>query len=47
LQRLHTSKPLHRAFAPPKRLMRILRSIVEPTADLVPIGGANFFHAAE
>ena len=24
--------------------MRILSAIVEPTADLVPIGGANFFH---
>jgi hypothetical protein len=24
--------------------MRILRSIVEPATDLVPIGGANFFH---
>src|SRR5208282_1655576 len=29
---------LHRPFASPKRLMRILCAIVEPTADLVPLG---------
>ena len=32
LQRLHASKPLHRPFASPKRLMRIFRAIVERTA---------------
>src|SRR5271166_3519210 len=35
LQRLHASKPLHRPFPSSERLMRILRSIVEPTADLI------------
>ena len=44
LQRLHTSKPLHRALSSSKRLMRILRPVVEAATDLVPIGGANFFH---
>src|SRR5690348_11968484 len=38
LQRLQTSKALHRPFASPKRLMRILSPIVEPTADFVPLG---------
>jgi hypothetical protein len=38
LQRLLTSKALHRPFASPKRLMRILCAIVEPTADLVLLG---------
>jgi hypothetical protein len=38
LQRLLTSKALHRPFAPPKRLMGIFCAIVEPTADLVPLG---------
>jgi hypothetical protein len=38
LQRLQTSKALHRPFASPKRLMRILCAIVEPTADLVSLG---------
>src|SRR5271154_6817649 len=38
LQRLQTSKALHRPFASPKRLMRIFRAIVEPTANLVPLG---------
>jgi hypothetical protein len=33
LQRLRTSKALHRLFASPIRLMRILCAIVEPTAD--------------
>jgi hypothetical protein len=37
LQRLQTSKALHRPFASPKRLMGILCAIVEPTADLVPL----------
>ena len=37
LQRLLTSKALHRPFASPKRLMGILCPIVEPTADLVPL----------
>ena len=39
MQRLHTSKPLHRPLASSKRLVRILRPIVEARADLVPIGG--------
>jgi hypothetical protein len=38
------SKPLHRPLPSSKRLMRILRPIVEAATDLVPIGGANFFH---
>ena len=37
LQRLQTSKPLHRPFAPPKRLMGILRPIIEVVPDLVPL----------
>ena len=38
LQGLRTSKSLHRPFSSSKRLMRILCAIVEPTADLVPLG---------
>src|SRR5208337_5112189 len=44
LQRLRTSKPLHRSFSSSKRLVRILRPIVEAAADLVPIGVAQLFH---
>src|SRR5271155_1504988 len=44
LQRLQTSKQLHRPLSPSKRLMRILRSIVEPTTDLLAIGVADLFH---
>src|SRR5271166_5386171 len=44
LQRLHASKPLHRPFLSSERLMRILRSIVEPTADLLTIGVADLIH---
>ena len=38
LQRLHTSKPLHRSLSSSKWLMRVLRSIIETSADLVPLG---------
>src|SRR5271165_7106550 len=44
LQRLHASKPLHGPFPSSKRLMRILRAIVEPTTDLLPVGIADLFH---
>src|SRR5208282_2859013 len=44
LQRLRTSKPLHRPLSSSKRLVRILRPIVETATDLVPIGGADLFH---
>ena len=44
LQRLHTSKPLHRPLSSSKRLMRILRPIVEAATDLVSIGSADLFH---
>jgi hypothetical protein len=44
LQRLGTSKPLHRSFSSSKRLVRILRPIVEAATDLVPIGGTDLFH---
>ena len=44
LQRLHALKSLHRPFASSKRLMRILRAIVEPTADLLTIGVADLIH---
>ena len=44
LQRLHTSKPLHRSFASSKRLMRILRPIVEATTYLVPIRNSDLVH---
>src|SRR5208337_703620 len=44
LQRLRTSKPLHRPFSSSKRLMRILRAIVEATTDLLAIGVADLFH---
>jgi hypothetical protein len=47
LQRLHTSKPLHRPLSSSKRLMRILRPIVEAATDLVPIGVAQLFHRCE
>jgi hypothetical protein len=36
LQRLHTSKLLHRTLSSSERLMRILRPIVEARADPVP-----------
>jgi hypothetical protein len=35
LQRLHASEPLHGVFSSSKRLMRMLRAIVEPTTDLL------------
>src|SRR5271165_1276135 len=38
------SKPLHGPFSSSKRLMRILRAIVEPTTDLLEIGVADLFH---
>jgi len=38
----HTSKPLHRPLSSSKRLVRILRPIVEAATDLVPIGVADF-----
>ena len=44
LQRLRASKPLHGPFSSSKRLMRILRAIVEPTTDLVAVGVADLFH---
>jgi len=44
LQRLRTSKPLHRPLSSSKRLVRILRPIVEAAPDLVPIGVAQLFH---
>jgi len=44
LQHLHASNPLHRPFSSSKRLMRILRAIVEPTTDLLAIGVADLFH---
>src|SRR5208337_4081318 len=44
LQRLHASKALHGALSSSKRLMRILRSIVEATTDLLAIGVADLFH---
>ena len=37
LQRLHTSKPLHRPLSSSERLMRILRPIVEAATDPVSI----------
>ena len=44
MQRLHASKPLHRPFPSSKRLMRILRAIVEPTTNLLAIGVADLSH---
>ena len=44
LPRLHTSKPLHRPLSSSKRLMRILRPIVEAATDLLPICGTDLFH---
>src|SRR5271170_3130239 len=44
LQRLHSSKQLHRPLSSSKRLMRILRAIVEPTADLLASGVADLSH---
>src|SRR5208337_3153255 len=44
LQRLHTSKALHGALSSSKRLMRILRAIVEPAADFLAIGVADLSH---
>ena len=32
LQRTHSPEPVHRAFASPRRLVQILRPIVDPTA---------------
>ena len=37
-------KPLHRPFSPSKRLMRILRPIVEPTPGLLTVGVADLLH---
>ena len=44
LQRLLTSKPLHRPLLSSKRLARILRLIVETATNLVPICGADLIH---
>ena len=44
MQRLHASKPLHGPFSSSKRLVRILRAIVESAADLVAIGVVDFLH---
>src|SRR5208337_4775369 len=44
LQRLHVSKALHGALSSSKRLMRILRAIVDPATDLLAIGVADLFH---
>ena len=46
LQGLLASKALHRTFSPSKRLMRILRPIVEPTPGLLTVGVADLLHAA-
>jgi hypothetical protein len=44
LQRLHASEPLDGSLSSSKRLMRILRAIVEPTDDLLKIGVADLIH---
>jgi hypothetical protein len=44
LQRLHAAKPLHCPLSSSKRLVGILRPIVEAATDLVPIGGTDLFH---
>jgi hypothetical protein len=44
LQRLRASEPLHGVLWSSKRLMRILRAIVEPTTNLVAVGIADLFH---
>jgi hypothetical protein len=41
LQCLRASKPLHGSHSSSKRLMRILRAIVQPIADLLVIGVAD------
>jgi isopentenyl diphosphate isomerase/L-lactate dehydrogenase-like FMN-dependent dehydrogenase len=44
VERLGASEPLHRSLSSSKRLMRILRPIVEPTTYLIAIGLADLFH---
>jgi hypothetical protein len=44
LKRLQASKALHRSLSSSKRLMRVLRPIVEAATDLVPIGGTDCIH---
>jgi hypothetical protein len=44
LKRLQASKALHRSLSSSKRLMRVLRPIVEAATDLVPIGGTDLIH---
>src|SRR5271166_2580418 len=44
LQRLRASKPLHGPFSSSKWLMRILRAIVEPTANHLATGVADLLH---
>src|SRR5271166_562470 len=44
LLRLHASKALHGALSSSKRLMRILRAIVESATDFLAIGIADLFH---
>jgi hypothetical protein len=44
LQRLQASKALHGALSSLKRLMRILRAIVESVTDLLAIGVADLLH---
>jgi hypothetical protein len=47
LQRLRASKPLDNALSSSKRLMRILRPVVEAATDLVAVGIADLFVAAQ
>ncbi len=44
LQRLHTSKAQQGALSSSKRLMRVLRPIVEAATDLLAIGVADLLH---
>jgi hypothetical protein len=43
LQRLRASKPLHSALSSSKRLMRVLRPVIEAATDLVAVGIAYLF----